>query len=572
MHELDRRRFMAVFSGTSVAGTLFPGALWEIAQQQQEPDRITDEMLKQAEQLAGLEFTEDERKAMLAQVNANERRYRQLREVSLPNSVPPAVQFDPLVPGVTLPTTRRRVRYSSQGRITAPKNVEEMAFWPALKLAEVVRTRQVSPVALTEMYIDRLNRHGKTLQAVVTMTDQRALAQARQAEQEIKSGRYKGPLHGIPWGAKDLLATRGIRTTWGAKPYENQVIDEDAIVVKRLDEAGAILVAKLTLGALAQGDRWFGGMTRNPWKLDQGASGSSAGPGAATAAGLVGFSIGTETQGSIVSPSTRNGVTGLRPTFGRVPRTGAMALSWSMDKIGPMCRTVEDCAAVFAAIAGPDGHDLTIRDVPFNWDANRPLNTIRVGYFKSAFDQTERRQNREFDDAALDVFRKLGIELVPVELTTTLPMNALSIILNVESAAAFDELTRGTDDDLMLGEPERSTWPNSFRVARMIPAVEYIQANRARTLLMQEINRKFENVDVVVTPSFAPGLLQITNLTGHPCVVLPNGFVAQDHTPVSLSFIGGLYKEEETMRIAKAYQDATDFHLRYPGSFALAAQ
>jgi len=569
VHELDRRRFMALFSGTSLAGTLFPGALWAIAQQQ-EQNRISEEMLKQAEQLAGLEFTDEERKAMLNQVNANERRYRQLREVKLPNSVPPAIQFDPLVPGVTIPAEKRPIRYSSQGRVTAPRNVEEMAFWPVMKLAEVVRTRQVSPVALTEMYIDRLNRHGKTLEAVVTMTSERALAQARQAEQDIKAGRYKGPLHGIPWGAKDLLATKGIRTTWGAKPYEHQMIDEDATVVKRLDEAGAILVAKLTLGALAQGDRWFGGMTRNPWNTEQGASGSSAGPGAATAAGLVGFSIGTETQGSIVSPSTRNGVTGLRPTFGRVPRTGAMALSWSMDKLGPMCRTVEDCAAVFAAIAGPDGQDLTIRDAPFNWEASRALNTIRVGYFKSAFDQTERRQNKQFDDAALAVFQKLGINLVPVELTTDLPMNALSVILNAESAAAFDELTRGKDDDLMLAEPERSTWPNSFRVARMIPAVEYIQANRARTLLMQQINEKFKNVDVVVTPSFAPGIIQLTNLTGHPCVVLPNGFTAEN-TPVSLCFIGGLYKEAETLRVAKAYQDATDFHLRYPPAFSLVA-
>jgi Asp-tRNA(Asn)/Glu-tRNA(Gln) amidotransferase A subunit family amidase len=393
------------------------------------------------------------------------------------------------------------------------------------------------------------------------------LAQARQAESEIRAGRYRGLLHGIPWGAKDLLATKGIRTTWGSKPYENQVIDEDATVVKRLDEAGAILVAKLTLGALAQGDRWYGGMTRNPWNLQQGSSGSSAGPGATTAAGLVGFSIGTETQGSIVSPATRNGVTGLRPTFGRVPRTGAMALSWSMDKIGPMCRSVEDCAIVFAAIQGPDGYDLTIKDVPFNWDAARALNTIRVGYFKSAFDQTENRPNKAFDDAALPVLERLGIKAVPIDLSMTLPVGALRIILSAESAAAFDALTRSADDDLMLAEPERSTWPNSFRTARMIPAVEYIQANRVRTLVMQAVHQAMKDVDVVVTPSQGGNIIQLTNLTGHPCVVLPNGFTA-DNAPVSLSFIGGLYKEAETLRIAKAYQDATGFHLRYPNQFA----
>jgi Asp-tRNA(Asn)/Glu-tRNA(Gln) amidotransferase A subunit family amidase len=342
------------------------------------------------------------------------------------------------------------------------------------------------------------------------------------------------------------------------------MIDADATVVQRLDQAGAILVAKLTLGALAQGDRWYGGMTRNPWKLDQGSSGSSAGPGAATVAGLVGFSIGSETLGSIVSPATRNGTTGLRPTFGRVPRTGAMALSWSMDKLGPMCRSVEDCAAVFAAIQGPDAQDPTIKDLPFNWDALRNIKQLRIGYYKSAFDATENHPTKAFDDAALDVMRsRLGVSLIPIETPTKYPLNALRVILNAESAAAFDDLTRGTGDDLM----ENSSWPNSFRQARFIPAVEYLQANRIRTLVMEEMDKVMQQVDVFITPSFGGNVLLLTNLTGHPAVVMPNGFNA-DGTPVSISFVGRLFGEADLLAVSKVYQDATGFHLKHPPLFS----
>lgn len=563
-HTLDRRAFVNYFTGIGLGTTLLPGALWAQLQQQQE-DRITKEMIKDAEALAGLEFTDAEREAMVRGVNANARNYGQLRAVDLPNSVPPAVQFDPVLPGVELPTERRTPRFTKVSGVRRPANLEELAFWPVLHLAELLRTRRVSPIELTELYLTRLKTHGPRLEAVVTLTEHRALAQARQADADIRGGRYRGLLHGIPWGAKDLLATKGIRTTWGAKPYENQVIDEDATVVQRLDQAGAILVAKLTLGALAQGDVWYGGKTRNPWKLDQGSSGSSAGPGAATVAGLVGFSIGSETLGSIVSPATRNGATGLRPTFGRVPRTGAMALSWSMDKLGPMCRTVEDCAAVFAAIHGPDGRDPTIRDVPFNWDARRALRTIRVGYYKSAFEATENHATKSFDDAALDVLRaKLRIDPIPIETPSQYPLNAMRIILNAESGAAFDALTRGTDDDLI----KDSSWPNSFRQSRLIPAVEYLQANRIRTLVMEEMDKVMQQVDVFITPSFGGNVLLLTNLTGHPAVVLPNGFNA-DGTPVSISFVGGLFKEAELLRVAHAFQDATAFHLKRPPLFAV---
>lgn len=533
------------------------------ARAQDQAPRVTVDMIAQAEKIAGLEFTPEEREAMVRGLDQNLRAWEALHEVELPNSVPPAVQFDPLLPGMTLPTERRPFRRSDPGPVQRPARLEDVAFWPVTQLSELIRTRQVKPSELTRMYLERLKAHGPRLEAVISLTEARALEQAARMDAEIALGNYRGPLHGIPWGAKDLLATRGYRTTWGAAPYEEQLIDEDATVVRKLDEAGAILVAKLTLGALAQGDQWYGGMTRNPWNLEQGASGSSAGPGAATAAGLVGFSIGTETLGSIVSPSTRNGVTGLRPTFGTVSRHGAMALSWSMDKIGPMCRTVEDCALVYEAIRGSDNRDLTVRDVPFNWDATRDPRALRVGYYRSAFEDDH--NTRSFDDAALEVMRRAGFELIPFETPTDYPLGALrSAILTAEAAAAFDDLTRSGRDDLM----ERSSWPNTFRTARLVPAVAYINANRVRTLVMQAMHEAMRDVDVVVTPSYGGNILLTTNLTGHPTVVLPNGF-NDEGSPVSLSFVGQLYGEAETLLVAKAYQDATDFHRRYPPLFSV---
>ena len=560
----DRRAFMAYFTGAGLGTTLFPGVLWSRLQQQQ--DTITKEMIKDAEALAGLQFTDEERDAIVRGVNGNARAYAALRTIDLPNSVPPAVQFDPVLPNMVLPSVRKPSKFSKPHNVKRPKNIEEVSFWPVLQLAELVRSRQVSAVELTELSLARLKKHGPTLEAVITLTEDRAMQQARTADAEIKRGHYRGLLHGIPWGAKDLLAVKGYRTTWGAKPYENQIINEDATVVQRLDQAGAILVAKLTLGALANGDVWYGGQTHNPWKLDQGSSGSSAGPGAATSAGLVPFAIGSETLGSIVSPSTRNGVSGLRPTFGRVPRTGAMTLSWSMDKLGPLARSVEDLAAIFSAIIGPDHADPTVRfDLPFNWDAASDIRKLRIGYYKSAFDQTERHATKAFDDAVLDVFRsKLAIQPVAIETPSTLPMNVFNMILSAEAAAAFDVITRSGAVNTMQNSP----WPNSFRQARLIPAVEYINANRARTLLMRAMDDAMKNVDVFITPSYGGNVLQLTNLTGHPCVVVPAGF-NPDGTPVSISFIGKLYGEAETLAVAKAYQDATGWHLKHPPQFAV---
>ncbi len=556
---IDRRNFVAYFTSIGLGGTLLPGVLWARQQQQQGP--VDRAMIAQAERVAGLEFTDEERDEMARGLNQNLRAWEELRQVALDNAVVPAVQFDPVLPGVTFPTERRAPRWSAPGAVRRPASLEDVAFWSVGRLAELVRTRQVTSVELTTMYLDRLRRHGPRLECVISLTETRAMEAARRADAETAAGRYRGPLHGIPWGAKDLLATRGTRTTWGAKPYEDQLIDMDATVVERLDAAGAVLVAKLTLGALAQGDQWYGGRTRNPWNLEQGSSGSSAGSAAATAAGLVAFSIGTETLGSIVSPSTRCGVTGLRPTFGRVSRHGAMALVWSMDKIGPICSTAEDCALVFDAIRGPDGRDTTVRDLPFNYDAERRLADLRIGYVRSAFEAD--RETRAFDDAVLEVLRARGASLIPIEMPADFPLNPLrTAILNAESAAAFDDLTRSNRDDLL----ERSSWPNSFRTARLIPAVEYINANRVRTRVMHAMHETMQQVDVFVAPTSGNSVLLLTNLTGHPAIALPTGF-REDGTPVSIQFVGRLFGEADLVAVARAYQEGTGWHGRRPAGF-----
>jgi len=524
---------------------------------------IATQDIASTEKIINLRFTQKERKMMRENLKDNASDYAKLRDVNLANSIPPALQFNPAVPGLIFEKgVKEETSFTLSENLTVerPGNLEDLAFYPVTALAQLIRSRQVTSTELTQMYLSRLKRYGPGLECVVTLTEELALEQAKRADEEIAAGRYRGPLHGIPWGAKDLLATKGIRTTWGARPYKDQVIDENATVVNRLEEAGAVLVAKLSMGALAWGDVWFGGKTKNPWNYEEGSSGSSAGPAAATAAGLVGFAIGTETWGSIVSPSTRCGVTGLRPTYGRVSRAGAMALSWSMDKIGPICRSVEDCALVFEAICGPDGIDLTVVDHPFHWDPSLDLKSIRVGYLKKAFERDY--PTRKNDEASLDVLRGLGVGLIPFELPENLPVDSLAFILNVEAAAAFDELTRSNRDDLLVRQV-RNAWPNIFRQARLIPAVEYIQANRIRTQLMQEMAKKMTGIDLYVAPSFGGNNLLLTNLTGHPAAVVPNGFNDKG-PPTSLSFIGNLFEEAKALRLALAFQQATDFHLKHP--------
>ena len=560
-NDLDRRSFMAYLSVLGIGGA----GLWRQAQQE---GSITTEMIAEAEGVFGLEFTDEERELMVRNLNRNATSYEALRSHDIPNSVPPAIRFDPVLPSMELPTEEREFRYTRPVGVSRPSNLEALAFEPVTVLSELVRTKRVTSTELTQMYLDRLKRHGPTLECVITLTEERALRQARQADAELALGKYRGPLHGIPWGAKDLLTVREYRTTWGAKPYENQQLDDNATVVERLDDAGAVLVAKLTLGALAQGDVWYGGRTRNPWNLEQGSSGSSAGSASATVAGLVGFSIGSETLGSIVSPATRCGATGLRPTFGRVSRHGAMALSWTMDKLGPICRSVEDCALVLHAIHGADGKDPTARDVPFNWDPDIRPSQLRIGYLKSVFDREpseQQRENRAADFLALDVLRNLGAELIPFELPEDLPIGAMRIILSAEAGAAFNELTMsGRDDELV--RQGRGGWPNSFRSARMIPAVEYIQANRLRTIAMGALESRFDGIDVFVAPTRGGQTLLLTNLTGHPTVVVPNGF-RDNGTPMSISFVGKLFGDAEALAVAKAFQDATQFHTRRPEGF-----
>ncbi len=552
----DRRAFLGYFSAAGLGSTLLPGVLWARLQAGAE---ITTETIRCAEEIAGLSFTEAERELMLEDLQRNVERYETIRAHPLAYSVAPALQFDPVPPGVEPPSPPSGGARTVAPEVALPSSEEELAFLPVTHLGELIRTRRIGVEELTRLYLDRIERYDPVLHAVVTVTGERALRQAREADAEIAAGRYRGVLHGIPWGAKDLLAAAGYPTTWGTAPYRDQILEEDATVVQRLDAAGAVLIAKLTLGELAWGDVWFGGTTRNPWNLEQGASGSSAGPGAATAAAMVGFSIGSETHGSISSPSTRNGVTGLRPTFGRVPRTGAMALSWSLDKLGPMCRSVEDCALVLDAIHGPDGFDTTVRPIGYRWDPAPPLRELRVGYVPEHFERES--STRSFDLAALEVLRDLGVEPTPVALPD-FPYSALMLILDAESAASFDELMRSGRMAEMVRQ-ERSSWPNSFRYSRTIPAVEYLNANRIRTLAMQAWDELFRQVDVIVTPTNAPMQLAATNLTGHPALIVPNGF-RDDGGPVSLTFLGGLFREDALLAVGHAYQSATDFHLRRP--------
>jgi Asp-tRNA(Asn)/Glu-tRNA(Gln) amidotransferase A subunit family amidase len=520
-------------------------------------EELTGGDVQSAAKVAGLSFTDSEIELMLPDLENAREDYAANREHEIDNGLAPALVFNPILPGIEIPDEQEEIRYSEPGQVTLPADRNELAWMTVRELAELIRSKQITSVELTEFFLDRLRTYDDTLHCVVTLTEERALAAARRADAEIARGQYRGLLHGIPYGAKDLLAAKGYPTTWGATPYKEQTIDMDATVIERLDEAGAVLVAKLTLGALAWGDVWFGGRTRNPWNAATGSSGSSAGSASAISAGLVPFAIGTETLGSIVSPSTVCGVTGLRPTFGRVSRHGAMALSWTMDKIGPIARSAEDCAIVFAAIHGPDGRDFHMYDAPFNYDGAADPTTIKVGYLKSAFENNYGFKAQ--DSISLQVLRNLGYELVPVELPEA---PELGIILSAEAAAAFDELTRSNRDDELVRQ-QRRAWPNTFRAGRLIPAVEYIQANRLRTQLCMDMEDVFEQIDVYVHPSWSSTSLGITNHTGHPAVVVPNGF-RQNGLPTSITFTAGLFEEGKALRVAKAFQDATDWDEQHP--------
>lgn len=522
------------------------------------PARVSREEAAAALKLAGLEFEQAEVDMMLASLDRARTGYEALRKTAVPLDTEPSFTFHPGAVGRKADKGPARfrptLRKAPAGRTP---DIEELAFLPVTELAPLVRARRISSTELTRMYLARLKKHSPKLLCVITLTEDLALEQAAAADAELRRGKYRGPLHGIPWGAKDLLATRGIRTTWGAEPFENQVFDYDATVVERLRAAGAVLVAKLSMGALAQGGLWFGGMTKTPWNLKLTSSGSSAGSASATAAGLVGFSIGTETLGSIISPCVRCGAVGLRPTYGRVSRYGAMGLSWTMDKIGPICRGVEDCALVLNAIYGPDGRDRSVAPDPFHWEPRKPPAGLRVGVLRSAFEAAKADEKKVYEQALEDL-KRAGIQMKPAELSDE-DGQRIRFLLVAEAAAAFDDLTRSGEVRRLKGQAP-GDWPNVFRSARLIPAVEYIRAQRARTLLVEKMERFFADWDVIVTPPHA--VMTTTNLTGHPQVVVPCGFV--DGTPRGLSFVGRLYDEASPLRVALAYQQVTEWHKKRP--------
>jgi Asp-tRNA(Asn)/Glu-tRNA(Gln) amidotransferase A subunit family amidase len=589
-----RRRFLSACSAIGLGGTLLPGVLWAQIQQVGEP-KVTAEMLKGALAISGVSFGEDDQKSMLTAVNASLSRYEEIRNLHIPNNVAPPFYFSPLTPGMKVNRTREPLRFSTP-TVKRPANLEDAAFWPVAQLAQLIKTRQCTSTELTKMYLARLHKYNEKLNCVVTFLDEVALAQAKQADSEISAGKYKGPLHGIPWGAKDIIAVKGYKTTWGSGAYKDQMLDEEASLVEMLRDAGAVLLAKLTTGELAQGDQWFGGQTKNPWNIEQGSSGSSAGPASATAAGLVAFGIGSETSGSILSPSARCGVTGLRPTFGRISRYGVMALSWTQDRMGPLCRYAEDCALVMSVIARPDGRDLSVSEIPFNYNAHLDIRKLRVGYLDGAFEETRDPLAKKADEQTMEQVKALGLKLVPVKVPEwTIDTSSIG----VESGVFFDDLIRSGRDKQMTN-PGRA---NSFRTSRMIPAVEYLQSQRARSMMMAKLAEATADVDVYLVPVNSGGggpaggrgrggavpdasaaaagrgraggggggfnrsvvgrHFSMANLACYPALNVVNGF-AESGTPLNITFYARPFGEAELLALGKAYQDASGFHLKRP--------
>jgi Asp-tRNA(Asn)/Glu-tRNA(Gln) amidotransferase A subunit family amidase len=539
---------------------LLAAALCPLQSFAQEPAYSTQTI----ERLYGLSFTKAERDSMATNLANLQKSLEAIHQYKLNNDVPMSLIFDPLPIGFTPDQIQKPVEWGLPKDVKLPANKEEIAFLPVHKLAVLIRDKKITSLELTRLYIERIKRYSDTLQCVISVMEATALQRAAQADAEIAAGKYKGPLHGIPYGIKDLFSVDGTKTTWGAAPYKDQVIDGTATVVKKLNDAGGVLICKFTMGALAMGDIWYGGMTRNPWNLAQGSSGSSAGSASGTAAGLVAYAIGTETWGSIVSPATRCGVTGLRPTYGRVSRTGAMALSWSMDKVGPICRSALDCALVLNVIRGTDGKDKHVRDAAFNYSSKSDIKKLKVGYLAKAFEADY--PTKKNDLAALEVIRSLGVDLTIVDLPDDkVPVAALRIMLSAEAAAAFDNLTRSNLDD-ELTDQRRGAWPNSFRSSHFIPAVDYINASRIRTELIAAYHERTKGFDVIISPTFGGNQSLMTNLTGHPCISIPNGFDAES-SPNSITFLGKLFGEAAVVALARAYQEATGWDEKAPPLF-----
>ena len=519
--------------------------------------------LKGAEKLFALNFTNSERDLLKDDVTEAIEKYTLIHEFDIQNDLGLSLVFAPVPTSYSPKFESNTSNFDLPTSVNLPENKEDLCFYTIAELSYLIKNRAITSKELTELYLTRIKKYDSELFSVITLLEERALEQAQKMDEEIANGKYRGPLHGIPYGAKDLLALKDYPFTYGSPIYKDQIASTTASVIQKLDEAGAILVAKLSLGEFAWGDVWFGGKTRNPWNTERGSSGSSAGSASATSAGLVAFAIGSETWGSIVSPSTECGVTGLRPTFGRVSRTGAMTLSWSMDKIGPICRTAQDCAIVINSISGTDNMEKVLVDVPLNTNLTEKISRLRVGFAEDYFKQDYPFKTN--DSLALIAFEEFGIDLIPVKLPEHLPMSALSIILDVEAAAAFSHLTLSNLDDQMVRQV-KDAWPNFFRKARYIPAVEYIQANRIRTVLINEFSRLFEEVDIIISPSFADNQLLMTNLTGHPAISIPTGFT-DTKLPTSITLISNWYREDNILLLAKKYQDKTLWFREKPEGF-----
>ncbi|MCD4698343.1 MAG: amidase [Bacteroidales bacterium] len=561
----NRRLFLGQLAALGISSSLFPGCSLAIDQD----DTITVETLKATEKIAGITLNNKERNEILEGVKSNLETYNNFREQHLNYYSYPSVVFNPVPPGVTFNQERQQAIFS-EIKVVRPQNIEDVAFYSVIQLANLIKTKQVSSLELTKLYLSRLKKFDGDLKFVVTYTEELALKQAKKADEEIASGYYKGLLHGIPYGIKDLFSVKGYRTTWGTQIFEDRIIDLDATVVQKLDAAGAVLVAKLATGTLASGEKWFGGHTRSPW-TKRSSGGSSAGPASAVAAGCVAFAIGTETNGSMVSPCDVCGVTGLRPTFGRVSRYGCMPVSWSFDKVTPIARNVEDCAAVFNEILGPDSFDNSVVDLPFNWNSQLDIKNLKIGYHSTYFDKEKKgipqnedqkvwfKSRSSYIKKAFDIFTKMGFDLRPLDIQ--LPHKGEGIMMLVEAAAAFDEFTRSNIDD----EVEDQKWPIYHRAHRFVPAVEYLQAARYRTIMIQKMNEIMKDVDVYIEMTWSTNWS--TNVTGLPIVVVPCGF-HRNGQPTSVTLVGKHYQEAKLMAVAKAFQDATDFHLKHPAKIS----
>ncbi len=582
MRNIDhsRRRFMAHFAGAGLSTTLAPGVLWARLQDAG-TERVTLAMVTDALKMSGIELSDEERTALVEGANRNLAGFEEIRTLHIPADVSPPFHFSPVVPGITVNKTRQPFRLSAAPAVTRPANLEDVAFWPIRNLGELIRTRQVTSLEMTNMYLARLHRYNPLLNNVVSFLDDHGRAEAKRADAEIAAGKYKGPLHGIPWGAKDIISLKGYKTTWGSAPFKDQVLDYDASVIELLRDAGAVLIAKVATGELAAGDNWFGGQTKNPWDPTQGSSGSSAGPSSATAAGCIAFGIGTETSGSILSPAARCGLAGLRPTFGRISRYGVMALSWTMDRLGPICRYAEDCAIVMQAVAKPDGRDMSVTDVPFNWNAQFEIKKLKVGILQHSFDDISNASAKANARKTLDTLRSLGVtQFIPV----MVPEFSANVGgLNVERTAYFDEHARAGRMKGTRGGAQGN--------GRLIPAPDYLQQQRARMMMMMDLAKATSHVDVYIVGSNNTGVggpgprpagaeaaappppqrpqsptqrhFTMANLAGYPAINLPNGF-ADTGSPTNAVIYAQPFRELEILALAKAYQDAAGFHLRKP--------